>query len=197
MPLSDADDLLHLPAAEPGRDLGGEPAVGGRGGGALVALERQPVLRLAGDPVLLGHLFGRLAHRLAGRRLGDRRRHRAGGRGAGSGRASPSRAPSVRALPASTRIWLKRAGVENRDVGQRFDAAGDDGVGVAERDLVGGVGDGLGRRRRRRGSGCRRGRWEGTAAGDSLRGRRWASSTEGTTWPKITSSTSRPSSSLR
>jgi len=35
------------------------------------------------------------------------------------------------------------AGDEDRDVGERFDAAREDDVGVAEGDLVVGVGDGL------------------------------------------------------
>ena len=36
--------------------------------------------------------------------------------------------------------------MEDGDVGQRFDSAGQNDVGVAQRDLVGGIGDGLGRR---------------------------------------------------
>ena len=71
-------------------------------------MQRELVLRLARDAVLLGHLLGRLAHRLAGGRLGDggRDRHQVARPDAGPARRAGRRA--LFALPASTRIWLKR-----------------------------------------------------------------------------------------
>ena len=146
MPLSVVTASSIAGAAEPGRDLGGEPAVGRGRGGALVALQREPVLRLARDPVLLRHLLGRLAHRLAGRRLGDRRRQREPDPAAGPAPKAASPAPEAPGLARLHQDLAESPGMEDRDVGQRLDAAGQHDVGVTQRDLVGGVGDGLGRR---------------------------------------------------
>ena len=104
--------------------------------------QRDPVLGLPRDVILLGHLFGRLAHRLAGRRLGDRGRYRNQITGPDSGegpepltqRLGPARGHQDLAHPS---------GVENRDVGEDLDPARDDHLGMSEQDLIGGRGHGL------------------------------------------------------
>ena len=141
--------------------------------GPLVTHQRKPVLGLPGDPVLLGHLLGRLAHRLAGGGLGDggRDRHQVAGTHPAEGADPAAQAP---ALLASTRIWLKRRECRIGMIGERFDAAGEDDVGVAQQDLVGGVVDGLGRGGAGAIQGIGRNGAAETGAGDSPRAPRWA-----------------------
>ncbi len=141
-PVVGGDDLVEVGAAEPGGDLRREPAVVRRGGGTLMAQERIAVLGLAADPVLFRHLFGGLAHRLAG-----------GGLGHGGSDGDEVAGPSAGERTHPCADALRLAGldqdpaepprVEHRDVGERLHSARQNGVGVPERDLVGGVGDGL------------------------------------------------------
>ena len=108
-----------------------------------MAAQRPAVLRFTRDAVFLGHLFGRLTHRFARRRLGDR----------GRDRDEVARADLQEgAQPRAERLGLARLdenvgeapGGEDRDVGQRFGAPGNDDVSVAEHDLVMAASDRLG-----------------------------------------------------
>ena len=107
--------------------------------------QREAVLRVTGDAVFLGHLLGRLPHRFAGRRLGDRGRHRHEVPGTDPGKC---RQPAAQRLGFAGRHQdpAELLRVEDRDVGERFDPAGQDHVGVTHQDLVVRVGDRLGAR---------------------------------------------------
>ncbi len=92
--------------------------------GALLALERERVLALAGDAPALGHVLGGLAHRVRVVAAGEFR---------------------VGEAPAEGRIGhLARAAIvggfglelDVRRAGHRFDAAADEHVTVADRDRV-------------------------------------------------------------
>src|SRR5205823_5465995 len=94
------------------------------------------------------HLLRRLAHGQAGGRLGD-------GGGVGGEVLQPDFS-ELTELPADALLFARAdQGLgeilreEDRDVGQRLRAAGDDGVGVAAEDQVRRRGDGLIRRRAR------------------------------------------------
>ena len=122
--------------------LGGQAPVLRRGPAVAVRGEGDPVLLLARDGVLLGHLLGRLAHRQAGGRLGDGRRVR-------HEVARPH--PRERGQAGAERFRLLRlhqdAGhapaVEDRHVGEAFRPTGDPDVHVTEQDRGSHVGDRL------------------------------------------------------
>ena len=121
-----------------------------------------------------------------------------GTRSRGRVRASaPSRVPTLFALLGLDQDLAEATRVEDGDIGQRFDAAGEDHVGMAQGDLVGRIGDRLGGRRAGAIERVRRHVWEGAAAGGSPRAPRSARGPTGPPGRRSTSSTSRPSSSLR
>ncbi len=140
------DDVLELRRHDDGHHFVLEPPALRRRRGALMALQREAVLRLAADGILLRHLLRRLAHGQAGRRLRDCRRIRR--------EVFDLDALECAELSAHRFLFARRDQrlgeffrEEDRYVRQRFRAAGDDGVGVAARDHVRSGGDGLIRRR--------------------------------------------------
>ena len=107
-----------------------------------MTLQGQSVLRLATDAVLLCHFLRRLPHAFAGGRLGDRRSD-----GPQISRARPRQRAETCAkrarLPRLDEDLAEAPRVQYGNAGERLHTARDDRIGMAERDLVGGVGNGL------------------------------------------------------
>ncbi len=152
-----------------------------------VRRERDLVLLLARDAVLLRHLLGGLAHREAGRRLGDGRRLAARGRAAAAARGSRA-ARRATAPSAPRRAPAPCAGCSGIGTSDRLSAPpAMPGVDVPEQDLGGHVGDRLAGRGagavhgvggdRPCGSPASAGRPRGPGSGPC---------TDGTTWPITT-----------
>ena len=119
---------------EHGAGLLAEPAVLGRRPGVPVRGERDPVLLVAGDAVLLRHLLGGLAHREARRGLGHGRplRHQVPRAERRQDREPRPHRPRALALDERPR---QPAAQRDRDVRQRLGATGDAGVEVPQANL--------------------------------------------------------------
>jgi hypothetical protein len=143
---SDVVVLRHSAAAVVGhvdrRNLRGQPAVRPRSGGFTVRPQGPAILVFAFDGVFLGHQLGGLAHRQAGRGFGNSRRHRRQ-----IGQTQTAQAAQFAAhgfgLTGADHGARERRAQADRHVREHLGAAGDDHVGIAAFDQVGGVGDGL------------------------------------------------------
>ena len=117
------------------------------------------------------------------------------------GRIEPSDAqPLRRALGAArsaTSLSDIDARVQDRHVRQRFRAAGDDDVVMAEHDLIGGVGDRLVRRRAGAAHGVRLAALAAASACSETSRAMFGASTDGTTVPYTIASTRSPSRLVR